>query len=82
MPAPQVDALHFLVGPHFGGRAAGNQLAAVEHDHAAGVAKHHVHVMFGEQHAEIVGLDDLGGKRHQRDPFLRRHAGGGFVHQQ
>ena len=49
----EIDALHIRVGAHLVGRAVGDELAAVEHHDAVGMAEDHVHVVLGEQHADV-----------------------------
>jgi hypothetical protein len=73
---------HPRVRPHLGRRALSNQRAAVEHQDAVGMREYDVHVMLGEEHRDAAFAGDAGGQRHQPDAFLRRHAGGGLVHQQ
>ena len=55
---------------------------ARQHDHAVGVGEHHVHAVLGEQHRHAALDHQLLGQRHQLVALLRRHAGGGLVHQQ
>ena len=44
--------------------------------------EHHVHVVFGKQHADRLFAGDPRGQPHQLDTLARRHAGGRLVHQQ
>ena len=41
-----------------------------------------VHVVLGEEHADVPRAGDPGRELHQPRALLRRHAGGGLVHQQ
>ena len=78
----EIDRLHLRIAAHLGGRALGDQRAAVEHDDAVGMLEHHVHVVLGEEHADRFLPRDLRGQPHQGDALARRHAGGRLVHQQ
>ena len=68
------------VCPHAAG-ALRDQLAAIEHQDAIGVAEDDVHVVFGEQHADAA-LARMPRVSAMRAASLRRHAGGRLVHQQ
>ncbi len=46
-----------------------------------GVGEDDIHVMLGEQDADPLGIDDVGGELHQGDTLLRRHAGSRLVHE-
>src|ERR1051325_9464581 len=45
----KIDLLHAGVLAHGVGRPARDQLAGVEHEHAVGMAEHHIHVGLGEE---------------------------------
>src|SRR5262245_15873331 len=81
-PFAEIYRAHLRVGANLLGRAFGDQAAAVEHGDAVGMFEHHVHVMFGEEHADCLLPRNLGGQPHQLDALARRHAGGRLVHQQ
>ena len=46
------------------------------------MGEHHVHVVLGEQHRDAAAAREFRRELHQLVSFLRRHAGGGLVHQQ
>ena len=56
--------------------------AAIEHDHAVGVAEHDVHVVLGEQHRDALCAREVGGELHQRSRERGDMPGGRLVHQQ
>ena len=49
----QIDLLNAAVGAHIGRGAGGDQLTPVQNDDPIRMGEDHVHVVLGEQHADL-----------------------------
>src|SRR5215831_14957533 len=79
---PQVHALHLRVSTHLARRTLGNDASLVQHHDPIGDCEHHVHIVLGEEHGQLLLARDASGQLHELPALGGRHAGGGLVEEQ
>ena len=64
MPFAKIYLLNFMILAHVVGCSFGNQFTSIKHNDTISMGKDNLHVMLGEQYADVSGSDNTGSQLH------------------